>query len=106
MYLSSSENYKSTSAPTTDEPKTHTHGNRGRRPIPTRRQFVRLILLQVVDNDDGTIRLIPVFSKLGPSDLSAIVAEDRGMRGTVFPRGDLLSIPTLEVDDVDLETPN
>ena len=68
-----------------------------------RRQFVRFILLQIIDDKNGVIRLIPVFSKLGPSDLGAIVAEGRRVCRTVFPRGDLLSIPTLEIDDVDLK---
>ena len=71
-----------------------------------RGQFVRLILLQVIDNNNGTIRLIPIFSKLGPSDLGPIVAEDRRVCGTLFPRGDLLSILTLEIDNVDLEKLN
>jgi len=71
-----------------------------------RRQFVRLVLLQVIDDNNSTIRLIPVFSELGPSDLGAIVTEDRSVCGTVFPRGDLLSILAVETDDVDLGTPN
>jgi hypothetical protein len=71
-----------------------------------RRQLVRLALLQVIDDNNGTIRLIPVFSKLGPSDLGSVVTEDRGVCGALFPRGDLLAILTLEIDDVDLETPN
>lgn len=82
---------------------THAHGNRSWRPIPIRRQPVRFALLQVVDDDNCAIGLISVFSKFGPGNLSAIVAKARGVGGTVFPRGDLLSILSLKVDDVDLE---
>ena len=67
------------------------------------RQRVRLIFLQIVDDENGAVRLIPVFSKFGPSDLGAIIAEDRGMGGTVFPRGDFFTIITLEIDDIDLK---
>ena len=79
-----------------------THGDRGRGPVPMRRQRVRLILLQVVDDKNGTIRLIPILSKFSPGDFDAISAEDRGMRGTVVPRGDFLTVLTLEIDDIDL----
>lgn len=66
-------------------------------------QFVRLILLQVIDDNNGTIGLVPVLSKFGPSNLGAIVAEDRGMCGTMFPGGDFFTILTLKIDDIDLE---
>ena len=85
-----------------DNPNTRAHGNRRRRPVPMRRQLVRLILLQVVDNNNGTIRLIPIFGKFSPSDLGAIVAEDRSVDRTLFPRGNFLTILTLEIDDVNL----
>lgn len=68
-----------------------------------RRQLVRFIPLQVVDDDNCTVRLISVFSKFGPSDFGAIVAKDRGVGGTMFPRSDLPSVLSLEVDNVDLE---
>jgi len=81
----------------------HTYGNRIRGPIPMRRQLVRFILLQVVENKDGTVGFVPVFSELGPSDNGATVAEDRGVGSPMFPRGDLFSILALEVNDVDLK---
>ena len=65
-------------------------------------QVVRLILLQVIDDNNSTVRLIPILSELSPSDLGAIVAEDRTMGSTLFPRGEFLSILTLEIDNVDL----
>jgi len=86
------------------KPKTRTHENRGRGPVPMRRQFVRLILLQVINDNNGAVRLIPVLSKLSPSNLGAVVAEDRGVGGTLFPRRDFLSILTLKVDDINLGT--
>jgi len=69
-----------------------------------RRQLVRLILLQVIDDNNCMVRLVPVLSKLSPSNLGAIVAEDRGMGGTVFPRRDFLAVLALEVDDKHLAT--
>ena len=65
-------------------------------------QVVRLILLQVIDDNNSAVRLIPVFSELSPRDLCAIVAEYRAMGSTLFPRGNFLSILTLKVDDIDL----
>lgn len=67
-----------------------------------RGQRVRLILLQVVDDDNRTVGLVPVLSELGPSDLGTIIAEDRGVGCAVFPRGDFLTVLTLEIDDIDL----
>jgi hypothetical protein len=66
------------------------------------RQLVRFILLQVIDNNNRTTRLIPVLREFSPSDLGSIVAEDRGMSGTLFPRGNLLTILALEIDNIDL----
>lgn len=85
-----------------DRPNIHTHGDGVRGPIPTRSQRVRLTLLQVVHDENGTIRLIPVLSEFSPSNLGAILAEGRGVGGTVFPRGNFLTIFTLEVDDINL----
>ena len=85
-----------------DNPNTRAHENRRRRPVPMRCQLVRLILLQVVENNNGTIRLIPILSEFSPSDLGAIVAEDRSVDRTLFPRGNFLTILTLEIDDVNL----
>ena len=65
--------------------------------------MVRFTYLQIIDDNNSTIGLISVFSKFGPGDLGAIVAEARGVGGTVFPRSDLLSVLTLEVDNIDLE---
>ena len=56
-----------------------------------------------MNNDNGMISLVPVLSKLSPSDLSAIVAEDRGMGSTVFPRGDFLAVLALEIDNINLD---
>jgi len=66
-------------------------------------QGVRLVLLQVVDDKNGTIGLVPILSEFSPGDLRAIIAEDRVMGGTLFSRGDLLAVLTLEIDDIDLE---
>ena len=68
-----------------------------------RGQLVRFIPLQIVYNDNSPIRFVSILSQLGPSDLGAIIAEDWGMGGTVFPGGDLLAVLTLEIDDVDLD---
>lgn len=58
-------------------------------------QLVRFIFLQVVDDKDGTIGLVPILSKLSPGDLGAIVAEGWGMGCAVLPRGDFLAVLTL-----------
>ena len=58
-----------------------------------------------MDDNNGAVRLVPVLSKLCPSDLGPIVAEDRGMGGTVFSRGHFLTIHTLEIDHIDLDVP-
>jgi hypothetical protein len=58
-------------------------------------QLVRLILLQVIDDKDGTIGLVPILGKFSPSDLGAIVAEDWGMGCPVLPRSDFLAVLTL-----------
>ena len=67
-------------------------------------QLVRFTPLQVVYDDNSAIRLISILIHFSPSDLGAIVAEDRSMCGTVFPRGDFLAVLALEIDDIDLGT--
>lgn len=67
-----------------------------------RGQLVRLIVLQIINDNHCTVGLVPVLSKLGPSNFSTVVAKNRGMGGTVFSRGDFLAILTLEIDDKDL----
>ena len=69
-----------------------------------RGQRIRLILLQVVDYDNRVVGLVPVLSKFSPSDLGTTITEDRGVGGTMFPRGNLLAVFALEIDDVDLRT--
>lgn len=58
-------------------------------------QLVRLILLQVIDDKNGTIGLIPILGKFSPSDLGAIVAEGRVVGGTMLPGGRLFAILSL-----------
>ena len=48
------------------------------------------------------VGLVPVLSKFGPSDLGTIIAEDRGVGCTLFPRGKLFAALTLKIDDKDL----
>lgn len=67
-----------------------------------RGQRVRLVLLQVVDDDNPMVGFVPVLSKFGPSDLGAIIAEGRGVGGALFPRSKLLEVFTLEINDKDL----
>ena len=67
-----------------------------------RGQRIRLVLFQVVDDDDPMVGLVPVLGKFGPSDLGTIIAEDRGVGCTLFPRGKLFAALTLEIDDKDL----
>ena len=67
------------------------------------RQLVRFVHFQVIDDNNSTIGLISILSQLGPSDLCATIAEDRGMGGTLFPGGDFLAVLALEIDDVDLD---
>ena len=67
-----------------------------------RGQRVRLVLLQVVDNDNRMVGLVPVFSKFGPSNLDTIIAEGRGVGGALFPRSKLLAVLALKIDDKDL----
>jgi hypothetical protein len=67
-----------------------------------RRQLVRFILFQIIDDEDGTIRLVPVLSKFSPSDLGAVMAEDRGVGGALFPGGDFLTILALEINHMHL----
>lgn len=67
-----------------------------------RGQLVRLILLQVIDDNNGTIRLVPVLSEFSPSNFGATIAEDRGMDGTVLSGSDFLTILALKIDDIDL----
>ena len=82
--------------------KTCTHGNGRWRPVPMRGQRVRFILLQVVNDENGTVRFIPVLSELSPSDFGTVVAESRVVGGTMFPGGDLFALLTLEIDDENL----
>ena len=65
-------------------------------------QLVRFTLFQVIDDKDGTVRLVPVLSKFSPSDLGAVMTENRGVGGALFPRGDFLTILTLEIHNIHL----
>jgi hypothetical protein len=65
-------------------------------------QLVRFILFQIIDDEDGTIRLVPVLGKFSPSDLGAVMTEDRGVGGALFPGGDFLTILTLEINNMHL----